>query len=143
MKTKLQTAMKEAMKSKDKTKLDTIRLALSAIQYEEVAKGVDKLSDTEVLEVLKRELKKRKEEVEFAEKASRSDLLEKLKGEISCLESFLPTQMSPADLEKIIMSLREKTPGAKMGDIMKGLKDGYSGQYDAKLASEIVKKVVG
>ena len=141
MKKELQTAMKEAMKAKDKGRLDTIRSLLAAIQYEEMEKKVEDLPSDAALAILQRELKKRREEVEFADKASRADLKEKLSVEIATIESFLPQQMSATDLEKIITQLKSENAGLNMGSAMKLLKEKYPGQYDGKAASEIAKKI--
>lgn len=141
MKKELQSAMKEAMKAKDKPRLDTIRSVLAAIQYEEMEKKIDELPSDATLAILQRELKKRREEVEFADKASRGDLKEKLNLEIAAIESFLPKQLSAGDLENIITQLKTEHAGLNMGTAMKLLKEKYPGQYDGKQASEVAKKV--
>ena len=143
MKATLQSALKEAMKAKDKVRLETIRALMSAITYEEIEKKSEPLPADQCLAILQREIKKRREEIEFAEKAGRPELLEKLGHEIAAIESFMPKQLSQAELEKIIMTLRESTPGLSLGVVMKTLKESYAGQYDSKLASEIAKRVCG
>lgn len=142
MKDDLKTAMKEAMKAKEKVRLDTIRSLLSAIQYEEMQKGVEDLADDAVIGVLQREQKKRVEEMEFAEKANRNDLKEKLHIELSCIEGFLPKQLSAEELEKIVVDLKASNPSINMGMIMKSLQEKYAGQYNGKLASEVVRKAL-
>ena len=141
MKAELQAAMKDAMRAKQKNRLEAIRTLLAAIQYEEMEKKVDALPPDSILGLLQRELKKRKEELEFAEKASRDDLKGKLAEEISVIEGFLPKQLSAADLENALMQMRAETPGLNMGAAMKVLKEKFPGQYDGKLASEIAKKL--
>ena len=142
MKDKLKTALKEAMKSKDKLRLETIRGLMSAIQYEEIAKKVDDLPAEACLGIFQSEHKKRKESIEFAVQAKRDDLIEKLNQEIAIIESFLPKQMSAAELEKFIVELKEKTPGCNLGVAMKALKESFPGQYDSKLASEVARKLL-
>lgn len=141
MKAILQNSLKEAMKAKDKVRLETIRALMSAITYEEIEKKSEPLPDDQCLAILQREIKKRREEIEFAEKAGRSDLLEKLGLEIAAIESFLPKQLSEGELEKIITTLKQSTPGISLGVVMKTLKESYAGQYDSKLASEIAKRI--
>ena len=143
MKATLQSAMKEAMKAKDKVRLDTIRGLLSAMQYEEMQKGVDSLDATTSALLLQTELKKRREEVEFAEKGGREDLKAQLAIEIATIESFLPKQFSGEEIEKILSTLKDETPGLNVGAAMKVLKERYSGQYDGKLASDVAKRVLG
>ena len=74
MKTNLKDQMKDAMKAKDKVRLDTIRAILSEIQYEEMQKGIDDLDSEGCLAVCQREMKKRKEELDFALQAGRPEL---------------------------------------------------------------------
>lgn len=143
MKAQLKDALKVAMKAGEKVRVETIRSALSAIQYEEVAQKVDELQAAGVIEILKREIKKRKEEQEFAEKANRPEAIAKLNQEIATLEGFLPQQLSSEALEKIIAELKAQNPQINMGLIMKALKDTHNGQYDSKLASEIAKRIAG
>lgn len=142
-KSDLQTALKQAMKEKDKLRLDTIRGVLSAIQYEEMEKKVDELSSDALISVLQRELKRRREELEFAQQAGRADLLEKFNAEISVLEAFLPQQLSQAEIEKIVTDLKSSSPNLNLGVAMKHLKDQYSGQYDSKMASDVCRKMLG
>jgi len=143
MKQQLQDALKLAMKAKDKIKLETIRGVLSAVQYEAMEKKVDDLSNDGILAVLQRELKRRKEEAEFAVQAGRAEMIEKLKAESAVIESFLPKQLPTAELEKIITDLKAATPGIAMGAAMKHLKENFGGQYDSKAASDLCKKIFG
>lgn len=145
MKENIQSKLKEAMRERNQVRMDTLRGLITAIQYEEIhraEKGGTPPTDQDYLEVLKREVKKRKEEVEFAEKASRQDLLDKLKIEIMTIEEFLPKQLSVAELEVVVKELRSSTTSIDMGGLMKLLKEKYAGQYDGKAASEVVKKVL-
>ena len=143
LKAELKESMKSAMKAKEQIRLDTIRSLLSAIQYEEMQKQTDELSEDDTIVVIKRELKKRHEELEFANKANRSDLKEKLLLEINTVDAFLPKQLSVEELERIISVMKDSTPGLSLGIVMKTLKDSYAGQYDAKLASDIARKLLG
>lgn len=139
----LQNSIKQAMKEKDKLRLDTLRGLLSAIQYEEMEKKVDALPADAILGVIQRELKRRKEELDFASQAQRSELVEKFTAEIQILEGFLPSQLAAGELETIVISLKDSTPGLNMGGAMKLLKEKYGGQYDSKVASDVCRKVFG
>lgn len=139
MKATFQTALKEAMKARDQVRMDTIRSVLSAMDYESLQKGVEELPESTVTEILKREVKKRAEELEFAQKSGRAELIEKLQREVGVLEAFLPKQLSREELSAVIQQMKSADPKANMGVIMKQLKERYSGQYDAKLASELAK----
>lgn len=139
----LQNSIKQAMKEKDKLRLDTLRGLLSAIQYEEMEKKVDALPADAILGVIQRELKRRKEELDFASQAQRSELVEKFTAEIQILEGFLPSQLAAGELETIVISLKDSTPGLNMGGAMKLLKEKYGGKYDSKVASDVCRKVFG
>ncbi len=143
MKEILKSQMKDAMRAKDKVRLDTIRGLLSEIQYEEMQKGIEALDAEASLQVVQRGLKKLKEELEFAEKASRDDLKGKLLQEVSILESLLPKQMTADEIEAKIRALREADATLNMGGAMKLMKERFSGQYEGKVASEAAKRVFG
>ena len=143
MKTILKEALKVAMKSQDRLKMETIRSLLSEIQYEEMQKSVNDLSEAECGVILQREVKKRHEAISFEEQANRQEAKAKLVSEIAIIEEFLPKQLSADALEKILSDYKTSTPGAVMGTAMKFLKEKYAGQYDGKSASEIVKRVLG
>ena len=142
MKQRLKTEMKVAMKAKDRVTLDTIRSILSAMQYEEMQKGTEDLSDADILVVLKTESKKRKESMEFAQQAGRENEIEQLAIEIAYIDSLLPKQLSEAELESFLQMLKKEQPEITMGLAMKELKERFFGQYDGALASRLAKKVL-
>jgi uncharacterized protein YqeY len=94
MKNKLKDSLKIAMKARDQVRLDTIRSLMAAIQYEEMQKETEDLPGDSILAIIRSEIKKRKEETDFAQKASRPELVEKLAKELSILEEFLPSRPS-------------------------------------------------
>lgn len=143
MKSALKDQMKEAMKAKNKVRLDAIRGLLSEIQYEEMQREVSDLDPESCLQVVQRGLKKLKEELEYAGKAGRPELAEKLDQEILVLESLLPRQLSEGELEDLLVSLKSADPELNMGRVMKILKEQHSGRYDGRLASEVAKRVFG
>lgn len=137
---KIRSGIPQAMKAKDTVRLQALRALQSEFQYEEMAKG--SVSDDDAISILKREVKKRNESLEYEEKANRQDAIEVLKKEISVIEEFLPSQLSEEKLRALIEEL--KSNGAtNMGVAMKELKSSYAGQYDAKRASEIAKEIFG
>jgi len=142
MKAEIKKALVPAMKARQAVRVETIRAVLTAIQYEEVATGTEELGSNAVVEILKRELKKRREELEYVAKA-RPDGVAKINEEIATIEEFLPKQMSTAELESVITQIKEGNPAANMGIVMKMLKEQHSGMYDSKMASELAKKIAG
>ena len=142
MKAQLKDSLKDAMKAKDRLRMDTIRAALSAIQYEEMRVGREDLSAAEITALLQTEIKKRRESIELVEKGGRLEAVPALREEIAILEGFLPKQLSASELEHIVRGLKAENPTIQLGQIMKHLKEQHSGAYDGKLASEVVKKVL-
>jgi uncharacterized protein YqeY len=143
MKSTLKDALKTAMKAQDRLKMETIRSLLSEIQYEEMQKSVNDLAPNDCTLVLQREVKKRVEAIGFEEQANRPEAKAKLQSEIAIIEEFLPKQLSPEALEKILVEYKASTADAAMSTAMKFLKEHYPGQYDGKSASEIAKRVFG
>lgn len=143
MKARLQSDLKEALRAKDKLKLSTIRSILSAIQYQEMQNETSELSEQDYIAILKSELKKRKEELDFAEKASRVELQSNLSIEIGIIDDYLPKQLSEEQLLTIIKNIISDQETPNLGLVMKFLKSQYDGQYDGKLASNLAKSLLG
>ena len=138
LKARLQTAMKLSMKAKEREKFQTIRSVLSAIQYVEMEIG--EIDDQAIIVVLKTELKKRHEEIEFAEKAGRTEQIAPLNLEISVIEEFLPSQLSASDLQKFLSEQCSDRAGLTIGGVMKVLNESFPGQIDGKIASTIIRE---
>ena len=136
----LATDMKEAMKQKDKERLSTIRLLKSSLQNEAIHLGKD-LSDDEILVVLSRELKQRKDSLQEFEKAGRQDLADKVTTEISVLEGYMPEQLSEEELSQIIDETLEEV-GAKtkadMGKAMKVIMPKVKGRADGSHVKNLI-----
>ncbi len=144
---KISDNLKEAMKAGQEFEVGVFRFLLASLHNKEIekkGKGLEPvLSDDEVIEVLIKEAKKRKESIEAYTKGARSDLAEKEKKELEIIKKYLPEELSREEVERIIGAIMEKS-GAKdvkdlgrvMGEAMKELK----GKADASLVSEIVKK---
>jgi uncharacterized protein YqeY len=143
MKAELQAQLILAMKAKDRLKSDVIRSLISEIKYAEIEKSKDPLPPEDCLAIVQREIKKRKEELEFNEKSGRTELIDKTKEELQMLSAFLPTQLSADDITSKLEAFKALQPGSAMGLAMKHLKDNFTGQYDAKLASDIAKRIFG
>lgn len=131
------------MRAKDKVRLNVLRGIVSAIQYEEIRKGKDALPDEEIVAVLKSELKKRDEAMEYAKKDGRVELQEELERERAVLMEFLPQQLSEAELEQMIQTMKAAEPGINLGAVMKRLRDEHAGRFDGKVASAVAKRLVG
>jgi uncharacterized protein YqeY len=142
IKEKVNELMKEAMKSGDKIKLETLRSIRAAIiEFEKSGSGKE-LNEEEELKIINSLVKKRKESIEIFEKANRLDLAEKEKQELEILKSFLPEQLSEDEisrkLDEIISQVGAKDSkdfGKVMGLAMKEFK----GRADGKLVQTILK----
>ena len=143
LKAKLRSDLTDAIRARDEIKSGTIRMVLTAITNEEVAGKVAKeLTDAEVITVLSREAKKRREAAEAYEGAGRADkaALEKSEGEI--IAGYLPQQMSESEVAALIAAAIAATgatgPG-DMGKVMGILKPQVAGKADGGMVSGLVK----
>ena len=143
LKEKLQSDLTDAIRSKDGVKSGTIRMLLAAITNEEVAgKSAKVLSDAEVITVLSREAKKRREAVEAYTNAKRDDLANKEKEETAVIALYLPEQLSEADIKNLITDAIAETNASGpsgMGLVMKVLQPKIAGKADGGLVSSLVK----
>jgi uncharacterized protein len=143
LKEKLQSDLTDAIRSKDGVKSGTIRMLLAAITNEEVAgKSAKVLTDAEVITVLSREAKKRREAVEAYTNAKRDDLANKEKDEAAVIALYLPEQLSEADIKKLIADAITETKAAGpsgMGLVMKVLQPKIAGKADGGVVSSLVK----
>lgn len=135
----------DALKAHEELKLSTLRMLLSALNYEKIAKQHE-LSQEEELVVVRREAKKRKDAIEAYEGAGAKDRAEKEKAELAILEAYLPAQMSDPELEGIVEgAIREAgaTSMAQMGSIMALIMPKVGGKADGSRVSALVKAKLG
>ena len=142
MKEKLQKDLIEFMKAHDKKKIDVIKLVKAAIQNEEINKKKE-LTDEEVLTIITKQVKMRKDALVDFEKAGRNDLIESYNEEISILNEYLPKELSKEEVEKIIdeaFELVKPTSASDMGKIMKEVSPKLKNRYDMSKVSQIIKE---
>jgi len=121
LKTQLNESMKDAMRSGDTVRKNTVRLALAAIKQAEVDKQTT-LDDPAIIALLQKEIKNRKEAIEEAKKAGREDLIQSNQAEIAVLEAFLPAAMPEEELTEIVKAAIAETGATgptDMGRVMK------------------------
>ncbi len=147
LKEKLQADLTEAIRGRDEVKSGTIRMLLSAITNEEVAgKAAKVLTDAEIITVLSRETKKRREAVEAFTAAKRDDLANKEKAEAAVIAQYLPEQLSEVEIKKMITEAITETNAAGpagMGLVMKVLQPKITGKADGGIVSALVKAALG
>ena len=140
---KLQSDLTDAIRARDVVKSGTIRMLLAAVTNEEVAgKSAKVLSEAEVVTVLFREAKKRREAVEAYSNAKRDDLANKEKEEAAVIALYLPEQLSEAAIKKLIADAIAETNAsgpAGMGLVMKVLQPKIAGKADGGVVSSLVK----
>ncbi|HEX2995091.1 MAG TPA: GatB/YqeY domain-containing protein [Anaerolineales bacterium] len=144
IKTQLNESMKDAMRSKDEVRLRTVRMALAAVKQVEVDKRVE-LDDTAVLNLLQKEVKNRREAIEEAKKANRSDLIAANEAEIDVLQAFLPKAMPAEELRTIVQAAIAETGAASpadMGKVMKAVMPKVAGKAPNDMVSAAVRELL-
>jgi uncharacterized protein YqeY len=145
LKERITEDMKSAMRAGEKERLATIRLALAAIKQREVDERVT-LDDTQVLAVVEKMIKQRREAIGQFETGGRADLVAKEKAEIAVLQGYLPAQMSEADLDALIAEAITATGAASikdMGKVMAVVKPKAQGRADMGAVSARIKQKLG
>lgn len=146
LKQKLQSDLNEAIKSRNTVSAETIRMILAAITNEEVAgKEKKELSDAEVITVLTREAKKRREAAEAFENGGRADRAAAERAEGEVIAGYLPEQLSEDDIKKLIaetIAAVGASGPSDMGKVMGGLKSKVAGKADGALVSSLVKEAL-
>ena len=133
--------MKTAMRAKDSARLSAIRLILAAIKQKEVDERVE-LTDADVVGILEKMIKQRRESIAQFEKAARNDLVDAEKFELGVLSGYLPQQLGEAEIQKEINSVIAEVgaSGVKdMGKVMAALKSKLAGRADMGKVSALVK----
>jgi uncharacterized protein len=142
LKQQITAAMKEAMRAKDKRRLGTIRLIQAGIKQKEVDERIT-LDDAQVLVILDKMLKQRRESLRQYEQANRQDLVDQEAFEIDLIQEFMPTQLSDDELAAIVIKTIQETQANSardMGKIMKILKSNLQGKADMSKVSKLVKE---
>ena len=144
LKARLADDLTNAMKQRETVKVSTLRLLISAIRNKEIEKKKT-FADGDVLDVIQAEAKSRKESIEQYTTAGRKDLADKEASELKVLTSYLPEQMTEAQLKEIVQATLVES-GAKgtqdMGKIMSVLMPKIKGRVDGKQAQQIVQQLL-
>jgi len=148
MRDKINADLTQAMKAGEKVRVGTLRLINSAIKSADIEarpSGKDKISDDEILAVLSRMLKQRRDSIEQFTAGGRQDLVDKEAAEVAIIEVYLPKQMDESEMKTVITGIIKEV-GAEspkdMGKVMGALKQRYAGQMDFGKASAAVKDIL-
>ena len=148
LKQQLQEELKQSMLAKDTLKTSVLRMVLSAINYYEIQKGGAgyEATDEDVLSVIQKETKQRRDSIEQFQKGGRQDLVDKETKELKLLQVYLPQQMSEAEIKNLVKEAINQT-GAKtiadMGKVMGALMPKVKGKADGGIVSKIVREELG
>ena len=141
LKEQLTADMKEAMKNKEKERLAVIRMVRGAIRQQEID-GQKELGEDDVIAVISKEVKMRRDSIEEFKKGAREDLVEKTQAEIDVLLPYLPAQLSEDEVRELVKAAVEQTGAATpkdMGKVMGVLMPKVKGRADGKMVNTIVK----
>lgn len=147
LKERLTEDMKQAMKDKEagKLRLSVIRMVRANIKYVEIDRKKE-LAEEDVLDVLAKEVKMRRDSMEEFQKGNRPDLVENLEKEVAVLMEYLPQQMSEAEVREVVAAAIQETGASspkEMGKVMAALMPKVKGRADGKLVNSIVKELLG
>lgn len=135
----------QAMKDKDKVKSSVVSFLRAQLKNHRINNRLEKLADTDVVSVLKKQIKQRQDSIEQFQSGGRQDLVDKESAELAILKSYLPQEMSEAELQGIVSEAIKETgaSGVKdMGKVMKAVMAKAAGKADNKLVSDLVKKAL-
>jgi len=142
LKERLLQDMKEAMRAKDKVRLSTIRMINSLIKNAEIDKRGE-LTDDEIVQLLMKYAKQRREAIEMYEKGGRQDLVEKEKAELAVVESYLPKQLSEEEIRELVKEAIEAVGASSpkdLGKVMQYVMPKVKGRAEGSLVNKIARE---
>ena len=144
LKEKLLEDLKSAMKEKNTNKKNAVQMVRTAILQIEKDKGIE-VTDEQIIDIIAKEVKKRKDSLADFEKANRQDLTDQINEEIEVLEGYLPKQLTDEELEKIVSKIVTEVGATNikdMGKVMTEAKAQIGARADGKRINEMVKKIL-
>jgi len=143
---KIDDDLKIAMKCKEAEKVQTLRMVKSAAKNVAIEKKKDTLEDAELVKVINKMVKQRKDSIEEFKKGNRQDLVEKEENEIKILLGYLPEAISAEELERVVVAVISECGAIKkadMGKVMKLVLEKTAGRVDGKVVSQKVASKLG
>ncbi|MBI4397995.1 MAG: GatB/YqeY domain-containing protein [Candidatus Omnitrophica bacterium] len=138
---KVDEDLKESMRARDEVRMNTLRGIKSSVKMLLIEKIKKEASHEEVISVIQKQVKQRRDSIEEFKKGNRPDLVQKEERELKILESYLPAQMSPQELEAIVSKIIAQAGAAtkaEMGKVMKLVMEETKGRADGKAVSSLV-----
>ncbi len=142
---KINAEIKASMLARNADRTGALRLLKSAVGYLQIEKKVDVLPDADVLAVVQKEAKKRRDSIEEFDRGGRAELAAKERAELKVLEEFLPKQLSPEETEELVKAAITEvgaTSKKDMGAVMKAAQAKAAGRADGKVMSALVGKLL-
>jgi hypothetical protein len=147
LKEQISEDVKSALKAGDSFTAGVLRMVVAALQNKSIDKRgkgeKEELTQEEILEILAREAKKRKEAIELYNQGDRQELAENEKKELVIIEKYLPQQMSKEEVVAIVTSIIEKNKPENFGEAMKLVMAELKGKADGKMVAEVIKEQLG
>lgn len=134
-----------AMKARDSVKSGTLNFLRAQIKNVAIEKKAEQLDDTDVIAIIKKQIKQRQDSIEQFKQAGRTELVDKESGELDVLATYLPEQMSNDQIQEIVTAViaeLQATSMKDMGQVMKAVGDKTQGNADNKVVSQIVKQTL-
>jgi uncharacterized protein YqeY len=137
----LQRDLQDAMRARDRQRIDVLRGLISAIKNAKVERQVPELPEAEIVALVRKEHNKRAEVITYAKQGGRTETVAQNEAEQALLEAYLPRQLDAGELEGIINALAAELATTQIGPLMAELRKRHAGKFDGKLASELIKKL--
>jgi uncharacterized protein YqeY len=141
----IQADLHDAMRARDETRKSALRMLTAAIKNADIAAGAP-LDHDAIIGVIQKQVKQRRESIAEFEKAGRTDLVEKERGEMVTLEGYLPAQASREDIEgaaRRLIAATGATSARDIGKVMPALMKEFAGRADGRLVNEVVRTLLG
>ncbi len=138
----LATDLTQAMKARDALRTSVLRGVVAAAKNLKVEKRGAALSEADLVQIVRKEIRKREEAEEFAAKAGRDDVIGQNRAERQILETYAPAPLGAGELEQAIREIAAQPDARNLGAIMSALKTRYAGRYDGKQASELGRRIL-
>lgn len=134
--------LNRAMKARDMPRVYVLRGVIAAVKNLKVERRGAELAEADLAQVVRKEIRKREEAEEFAEKAGRSDAVAQNRSERAMLEAYAPAQLDAAALEQAIREIAADPSSQNLGAVMGALKTRFAGRFDGRQASDIARRVL-
>ena len=141
---RIESAMRDAMRARDERRTQTLRMAMAAAHNQRIARGRE-LTDEEVVDVVVRQVKQRRESIELYRAGGREDRAAEEEAEAAILAEFLPQQLSEAEVESLVRAAVAETGASGAGDlgrVMGRVSPQTKGRADGRLVSDIARRVL-